>query len=207
MEELQVKLDKINNTLSRLPVVSQVVDLTGVKPFFLLLGFLLVSACFVAFELPGSMMLIQVIAVLYPCFCSTMALETTETIEDDKKWLTYWMVFNMFTLLDHSCKWVTNHIPFFLLIRLFIIIWLQSPTSDGALHVYRKIVKPFAQKYGGVLQELDRQFVKPFEANPSSAEPNPEKVQVSKISKENKEECKVSVDEIEVEIKSESKKD
>ena len=29
-----------------------------------------------------------------------MALETTETIEDDKKWLTYWMVFNLFNLVD-----------------------------------------------------------------------------------------------------------
>lgn len=155
MEELQAKLDKINNTLSNFPVISQLVDVTGIKPFYMLLVFLLVSACFVAFEFPGSMLLIHVIGVTYPCWCSIMALETTETIEDDKKWLTYWMVFNMFTLVDGGFKWITNYIPFFLLIRLFIIIWLQSPTSEGALHVYRKVVRPFAEKWGEFLQELD----------------------------------------------------
>lgn len=79
MEEVQAKLNKINKTLSNVPGISQLVDATGIPPFYMILLFLLVSACFVAFELPGSMILIQLIGVLYPCFCSTLALETVET--------------------------------------------------------------------------------------------------------------------------------
>ena len=164
MEELQGKLDKINKSLGQLPVISQLVKVSGIKPFYMILLFLLVSACFVAFELPGSMILIHVIGVTYPCWCSILALETTETFEDDKKWLTYWMVFNLFNMLDQSFQWITSYIPFFLLFRLFIIIWLQSPTSDGALHVYKKMVRPFAERYGEMLQELDQEFIKPYES-------------------------------------------
>jgi len=180
MEELQQKLDKINNTLSKVPVISTLVEVSGVKPFYMLLLFLLFSACFVAFELPGSIALIQIIGVAYPCFCSMLALETTETIEDDKKWLTYWMVFNLFTIVDHSFQWITSYIPFFLLFRLFIIIWLQSPTSEGALHVYRRIVRPFADNWGEFLQELDQEYIKPFESD--SAATTKAEVEVRKTS-------------------------
>ena len=177
MEELQAKLDKINNSLSQLPVVGQLVKASGIKPFYMILLFLLVSACFVAFELPGSMILIQIIGVAYPCWCSILALETIEDYDDDKKWLTYWMVFNLFNMLDQSFKWITSYIPFFLLIRLFILIWLQSPTSEGAAHIYKRFVKPFAQKYGEILTELDNEFIKPYE-------PQDESVSDKKVEKE-----------------------
>lgn len=81
----------------------------------------------------------------------------------------------MFNMLDQSFKWFTSYIPFFLLIRLFIIIWLQSPTSDGALHVYRKIVRPFADNYGDLLYELDQEFIKPYEKISESSENKAEK--------------------------------
>ena len=213
MEEVQAKLDKINNSLSKLPVVSQLVDATGIKPFYMILIFLLVSACFVGLELPGSAILIQVIGVLYPCWCSILALETTETYEDDKKWLTYWMIFNFFNMIDYSFKWITQCIPFFLLFRLFILIWLQSPTSEGALHVYKKIVKPFAENWGEFLQEIDQEYIKPFEKaqdddSTMRAEKAVKKTAVSepKVTSDKGSSEPVSTDEIKLEEK-ETKKD
>ena len=78
-------------------------------------------------------------------------------------------------MLDQSFQWITYYIPFFLLIRLFIIIWLQSPTSEGALHVYRKIVRPFADNWGELLHELDQEFIKPYEKISDSSSMKAEK--------------------------------
>ena len=76
-------------------------------PFYMLLCFLLFSAVLVGMGFPGSSLIVMFIGVTYPTWCSILALETEETMEDDKKWLTYWMIFSMFNLLDNMFAWVT----------------------------------------------------------------------------------------------------
>ena len=47
----------------------------------------------------GASLITTLIGVAYPAFMSFIALESVGE-EDDKQWLTYWVVFGSFTILD-----------------------------------------------------------------------------------------------------------
>lgn len=181
MEKVQEKLDKIDKTLSVLPYVGDAVKATGMKPFYLLLAFLFGCAFLVAIGFPGSTFIVQIIGVTFPCCCSLLALGTEETLEDDKKWLTYWIVFSIFNLIDHNFAWFTALIPFYLLIKLFILIWLQNPMTEGALSTYKRYVRPFAKKYGDVIETFYQEYIKPLENGGSSSDKKDAGVKVTKI--------------------------
>lgn len=53
---------------------------------------------FVVFGI-GSSVLTTLIGVAYPAFMSFVALES-DGEDDDKQWLTYWVVFGVFSILD-----------------------------------------------------------------------------------------------------------
>ena len=89
----------------------------------------------------------QIIGVVYPIIKSLEALGTDESIEDDKQWLTYWIVFSLFSFIDFSGGFLMSLIPFYFLIKLLVLVWLQNPLTMGALVVYETVLVPFRKKY------------------------------------------------------------
>ena len=53
----------------------------------------------------------------YPMYQSLKALETTGT-EDDRQWLTYWLLFAMLKIFEGATGVLLNMIPFYLLIKV-----------------------------------------------------------------------------------------
>jgi receptor expression-enhancing protein 5/6 len=53
----------------------------------------------------GATLLTLFITVLYPSVKSIQALESVGK-DDDKEWLTYWIIFGIFTLLDDFCGYI-----------------------------------------------------------------------------------------------------
>ena len=96
---------------------------TNIPAGFFALGLLTLSVLLVAFSLPISFIVVQLVSVAYPAFKSALALQT-ETMDDDKMWLTYWMAFGLFNMLDDTFGYFLQMIPFYFLIKLFVIIWL-----------------------------------------------------------------------------------
>jgi len=74
----------------------------------------------------GATILTLAITVLYPAAKSIQALETEHT-EDDKEWLTYWIIFGIFTLLDDFAGFILNMIPYFFWLRLAFFVYLFAP--------------------------------------------------------------------------------
>jgi receptor expression-enhancing protein 5/6 len=77
----------------------------------------------------GATILTLTISVLYPAFKSVQALETKDTDDDDKIWLTYWCVFGGFTLLDEFLGFILNMIPFYFYIKVGFFLWLMLPQT------------------------------------------------------------------------------
>ena len=61
-------------------------------------GALGIGVMFIVFGV-GASMLTTIIGVAYPAFMSFVALES-EGEDDDKLWLTYWVVFGVFSIAD-----------------------------------------------------------------------------------------------------------
>ena len=95
----------------------------------------------------GATILTLAISVLYPAFKSVQALETKDTEDDDKIWLTYWCVFGCFSLLDEFLGFILNFIPFYFYIKVGFFLWLMLPQTTGANTIYLKVLKPYLLKH------------------------------------------------------------
>lgn len=90
-------------------------------------------------SLLGGMKLISdLIGFLYPAYMSFKAIETTETV-DDTQWLSYWVVFSMFSILESACGFLVEWIPFYFAIKILFFAWLFHPKSMGAAVVYKNV--------------------------------------------------------------------
>lgn len=103
----------------------------------------------------GSSYITCALAVAYPAFKSFIALES-EGLDDDKQWLTYWVVFGLFNILDHFAGFILMFIPFYYFLKLCFLVWLAN--FNGAQVVYDKFVSPTMNKYKVHIEEIENKI-------------------------------------------------
>ena len=104
--------------------------LAGVGSIFLL----------VLMILQGWTILVTTITVLYPAVHSIRAIESNDSGKDDKIWLTYWMVFGAFTVVETFFGFIFYFIPYWDWIRLGLFIWLLLPNFKGAENIFDNVI-------------------------------------------------------------------
>ncbi|CAK68465.1 unnamed protein product (macronuclear) [Paramecium tetraurelia] len=86
------------------------------------------------------------VSMIYPAYRSIKAIES-DNKEDDRQWLSYWILFSLLTLADSSIGFVLEFIPFYHVIRLALFVFLFHPSFNGAEKVYKTVVQPVYLKY------------------------------------------------------------
>ena len=87
----------------------------------------------------GWTILVTSVAVMYPAFKSLKAIETKEA-DDDKRWLSYWIVYGTLNLAETFFGFVFYFIPYWDWLRLGFFIWLLLPNFDGSTIIYQKVI-------------------------------------------------------------------
>ena len=95
-----------------------------------------------------------VIGVAYPTIQSILALETNAK-DDDRQWLTYWSIYGILAAFD-QISFITSRIPYYFFLKVCILIWLSSPSTNGATTVYTNVVSPLLKKYSAQLSEFGK---------------------------------------------------
>lgn len=85
---------------------------------------------------------VDLFGFLYPVYASIKAIETEEK-EDDTFWLTYWLVFALFKVVENIADIFISSIPFYFLIKIAFLYWCFSSQFQGSKHIYEGIIKPF----------------------------------------------------------------
>merc|ERR1712062_206694 len=76
--------------------------------------------------------------------------------DDDTKWLTYWVVFALFSVIEFFSDILVGWVPFYWLTKCAFLIWCMSPL-DGSSTIYFKIVLPlFKRNQSKVDSFIDR---------------------------------------------------
>jgi len=73
----------------------------------------------------GIAMAITTYTILYPGVCSVYAIESKEE-DDDKHWLTYWMVVGALDVAETFFGFIFYFIPYWGYIRLALFVWMIS---------------------------------------------------------------------------------
>ncbi|XP_021816839.1 uncharacterized protein LOC110759117 [Prunus avium] len=81
------------------------------------------------------------LALVYPLYCSIKAIETN-SISDNQKLNTYWVVFSLILLFQNAFLKFLEWLPLWPYIRIMIVFWLVMPHFDGAFYVYKHLVCP-----------------------------------------------------------------
>lgn len=143
-------MDKVKETLKQntkildpyaamVPILIDASAKAGVNPGLILaaVGSLVVLILMV---LQGWTILLTTVTVLYPAVHSIRAIESPDE-EDDKVWLTYWMVFGLFTTLETFFGFIFYFIPYWDWVRLAFFIWLLLPNFNGAKQLYEGAIR------------------------------------------------------------------
>ena len=94
----------------------------------------------------GQTYIVNLLGVAYPAFMSFLALES-DGLDDDKMWLTYWVCFGCFNIIDQFAGIILSIIPFYYFLKLGFLVYLFHPSTEGALTVYKTVIRPRIQQY------------------------------------------------------------
>ena len=72
-----------------------------------------------------------------------LAIESSNK-DDDKHWLTYWMIYGSYHTIDTFIGFIFNFIPYFGLVRIGLFIWLIQ--FNGSQWVYENVLVKVLQE-------------------------------------------------------------
>ncbi|XP_066259504.1 receptor expression-enhancing protein 5 isoform X2 [Euwallacea similis] len=93
------------------------------------------------------------VGFLYPAYMSVHAIESHKK-DDDTKWLTYWVVFALFSVVEYFADLIVGWFPLYWLTKCVFMVWLMIPSDfNGSLAIYNKIVRPYFLKHHNTIDE------------------------------------------------------
>lgn len=92
----------------------------------------------------------KLIGTAYPAFWTIKSIESHN--EEKRKWLTYWVIFGMFSLVDLFSPIIVKFVPFYFIIKNAFLLYLIFG-KGGCELVYNLLVKRIISQYEGVIDE------------------------------------------------------
>ena len=135
------------------PHVIKVASAIKVKPIIIILAaFIIISLTLIATRF-GRLLIESTFVFFYPAYKSFEAVKTESSV-DDKKWLTYWVIFGFFYGFEQSLGFMVNLIPIWPLIRTVLFVVLMLPQYNYPHVIYVRAVQPIFEKYSGIIDPL-----------------------------------------------------
>eukprot|EP00792_Barthelona_sp_PAP020_P003608 TRINITY_DN1573_c0_g1_i2.p2 TRINITY_DN1573_c0_g1~~TRINITY_DN1573_c0_g1_i2.p2 ORF type:complete len:149 (-),score=30.58 TRINITY_DN1573_c0_g1_i2:1054-1500(-) len=89
-----------------------------------------------------SKLLIIVFGLLRPAFSSFKALRSPQE-DDDRKWLTYWIIYACFASVEFVADVLIKWFPFYFEMKLIVLLWLSLEKFNGSIVIFEKYVSPW----------------------------------------------------------------
>lgn len=121
---------------------------TGVKRSYLAQGVIGVLSLYLIIG-QAAQFVCNLIGFVYPAYKSLVALETSNK-DDDSKWLTYWVVFAAFSVVEFFSDLLLSWFPLYWLAKMIFLIWCSADLPiNGSAFIYSRIIRPVFLKHKG----------------------------------------------------------
>lgn len=96
-------------------------------PLYVVLGTIGFLGLWLAFGY-AAQLVCNAVGFIYPAYVSIHAIES-HTKEDDTKWLTYWVVFAVFSVFEFFADIIVGWFPLYWLAKVLTVCFLYSMSS------------------------------------------------------------------------------
>lgn len=150
-------LEKLEKMLHEKGKMSEALELaekkTGLKRVYIVSGVVGFLALWLIFGY-GAQLLCNCIGFIYPAYASVKAIESTPR-DDDTKWLMYWVVFSLFSVVEFFSDILLNWFPLYWLAKCLFLLWCFLPfAGNGTNVIYTRVVRPLFLKHQGQVDNL-----------------------------------------------------
>ncbi|KAI9189723.1 ER membrane protein DP1/Yop1 [Blastocladiella emersonii ATCC 22665] len=141
MEQFNQVKATLDRELSRFPVAVELEKRSGVPKAYMAAGGAGVLTLMIFFNIAGQL-LTNMVGFLYPAYASFRSIESPGKT-DDTQWLTYWVVYAFFSIIEYFADILIYWLPMYYTIKAAFLLWLYLPYFRGADRVYSGTIRPF----------------------------------------------------------------
>lgn len=147
-------VQKITAVLQNIGIFDYLERHTGIARFYWFVMLTLI-VCAAIFAWIGVIAVCNFICFIYPAYMTYKTLEGNylpaaqfDGIEEDRSievhryWLTYWVVFGLFRLVEWFMDFFFWHLTSYHPLKLVFLVWCFHPSSQGCAVVYRAVIRP-----------------------------------------------------------------
>ncbi|CAH2293065.1 receptor expression-enhancing 6 isoform X1 [Pelobates cultripes] len=133
-----------DNVVSR--IFGKFEEKTGIKKTYLATGSICSLGLYLIFGY-GASLVCNLIGFVYPAYTSIKAIESPDK-KDDTIWLTYWVVYGVFSVVEFFSDIFLFWFPFYYLGKCAFLLWCMAPfTWNGSQILYSRFIRPFFLKH------------------------------------------------------------
>ncbi|KAL2787312.1 protein yop1 [Aspergillus keveii] len=143
-DRAQHTIAQLDKELSKYPVLNNLERQTSVPKVYVVLGLGGIYTFLVFFNIAGEL-LVNLAGFVLPTYYSLNALFTSGKA-DDTQWLTYWVVYAFFTVIESAIS-APYWFPFYYIFKFALVLWMALPQTNGAQVVFNSLLQPLVGRF------------------------------------------------------------